>query len=301
MEDKTMINANNTIALIISYNPAANILLIVENIKNQVNKILIFDNGSESDTLIEKIRENLNCIIVKNSKNLGVSEALKFAKNYAIENGFSWLLTLDQDSIPTKDFIKKLTSIYEKYPEPEKIAILSPVHQEEKSKKIFEPDIFYKKISSNIDQNWIEVPWILTSGNLVRLEVFQKISGFDSNLFIDAVDTDFCFQCTDMGYKILVIPTVFMSHDVGYQVKGLIKKRLASIHVPIRNYYQFRNRILLWKRHYKKHFPWIMRDFVYGTKKLLDNLLFADQKLLRIKLIVRGLWHGIIGKTGPYS
>ncbi|MFN3265801.1 MAG: glycosyltransferase family 2 protein [Deinococcales bacterium] len=290
----------NVLAVIVTYNPTENLLDILENIAQSVEDIIIVDNNSASDTVLADAQSRYRFTLFKNKTNLGVAKALETAANFAVENGFSWLLTLDQDSVPEQQFAQKLAFVLQKYPNPEKIAIISPVHQEKNSKKIFEPDFFYKKIASNMHQNWIEMPWILTSGNLVRVSVFSHMIQFDSDLFIDGVDTDFCFKCIDQGYKIVVVPSVIMQHSVGYQVKGFFKQRPASVHHPIRNYYQFRNRLLLWKRHFKKHFAWVLRDFVYGTKKFFDNVFFADQKLLRLKLIFWGIWHGLLGKTGSY-
>lgn len=90
---------------IVAYNP--NIERLTENINNinkQVDKLLIIDNGS---TNFQKIRSSFTKTkMIAFSKKMGIAKALRQVMIYSINNKYDWVLTLDQDSIPSKDLIR---------------------------------------------------------------------------------------------------------------------------------------------------------------------------------------------------
>ena len=49
---------------------------------------------------------------------------------------------------------------------------------------------------------WKSVRQTITSGSIVRTDVFAVVGAFDDKLFIDAVDTEFCFRCRSKGYLV---------------------------------------------------------------------------------------------------
>ena len=108
-------------ALIITYNP--DLIVLKKNfeaIKDQVDEIAIVDNGSNNINKILNIT-NKEAKIIKNDKNMGIAFALNQGMEFFKKNGYSWVITLDQDSILSKDSVKKMM----KYSS-ENIGILCP-------------------------------------------------------------------------------------------------------------------------------------------------------------------------------
>ena len=97
---------------IVLYNPNTDRLANeINSIIEQVDKICLFDNGSEN---IDKVEQyilqdipNEKIKLLKSNINLGIGAALNKIFEYANNNNYEYVLTLDHDSICPNDMIKK--------------------------------------------------------------------------------------------------------------------------------------------------------------------------------------------------
>ena len=190
-------------AIIVSYNPDSNLFDSINLLLNQVEKVIIVDNGSKEKYVkyIKSINED-KIEIILNKENLGIATALNIGVRKALENGYEWILTMDQDSKASPDMVKKMFNVYNSINREERKDILS----------IF-PNFVDERIQSieeNSNMNSYEyVDADITSGNLLRKEVFEKVGFFDDSLFIDLVDTDFCMRLNvEMQFFIIVLEKV---------------------------------------------------------------------------------------------
>ena len=93
---------------LVTFNP--DIDRLQENLSaivSQDTDILIFDNGSKNFNEIENIASSLNCKTLSVKKNRGIAYGLKVIMDYAMENDYEWVLSLDQDSVISKKLINK--------------------------------------------------------------------------------------------------------------------------------------------------------------------------------------------------
>ena len=116
-------------AIIVSYNPDNNLLDSINLLINQVERIIIVDNGSESEKkknikLIRDIdKEKIE--IIFNEENLGIATALNIGVRSALKQGYNWILTMDQDSKVSKNMVEKMLEVYNGIDEKERKDILS--------------------------------------------------------------------------------------------------------------------------------------------------------------------------------
>lgn len=85
------------LAGIVLYNP--DIGRLIENynaIVNQVDDVLIIDNGSDNYNDIDNYFNDKKVQIIRNYNNLGIATALSQIMEYASSNEFDWVLTLDR-------------------------------------------------------------------------------------------------------------------------------------------------------------------------------------------------------------
>ena len=96
-------------AIIVSYNPDSNLFDSINLLLNQVEKVIIVDNGSKEKYVkyIKSINED-KIEIILNKENLGIATALNIGVRKALENGYEWILTMDQDSKASPDMVKKM-------------------------------------------------------------------------------------------------------------------------------------------------------------------------------------------------
>ena len=274
-------------AIIISYNPDNNLLDSVNLLINQVDKIIIVDNGSESQkkkniNLIKDI-DNKKIEVIFNEENLGIATALNIGVKEALNQGYNWILTMDQDSKASSNMVEKMLEVYNAIDESERKEILS----------IF-PNFVDERIQSieeNSNMNSYEyVDADITSGNLLRAEVFDKVGFFDDSLFIDLVDTDFCMRLNEKNIKMIKVRDAILYHSLGesQSVKSIFGKFNTSNHSALRRYYMTRNRFYTWEKYKDLNSFTLNRDKKLFKKEFIKIILGEKDKINKIKMVFKG-------------
>lgn len=265
---------------IVTYNPDINKLNDCINAALEFNvKIFIFDNASINLAEIERLVNNRNSVsLQKSKKNLGIAVALNRLSQYAMENKFEWILTLDQDSKCPSNLVKE----YEKYININNIGILCP---------------FIKDINTEFNYNKettldMCVDKCITSGSLVKIEVWNQINGYDESMFIDGVDFDFCRRVKDAGFKIIRVDNVILNHEIGHITlrNFFLIRVLVMNHNSFRKYYIARNIIYL-ERKSGNMFSRIL-SIVRVWKQIAIVILYETDKLNKIKAMLTGMKDG---------
>jgi len=273
---------------IITYNP--NIKRLEENIRavvDQVDLVLVIDNASNNvQDIWNLLNDFSNISLIKNTGNLGVAHALNQEAIYGIKNSYEWLLSLDQDSVVPDGLIEE----YKKYTEDDEIGMICC---KIKDRNFGELDYAAKKTSGT---EYAET--CITSASLLKLSAWEKTGGYYEPFFIDSVDFDLCSSLIENGYKILRTNNVTLLHEVGQGTKVYVlgKDRQLTNHSPLRYYYIYRNGLKYGKRHHK--FLRILRHCLFGF--FLMNI-FEKNRLEKDKMILKGIWHFVIGKYGKYE
>ena len=271
-------------AIIVSYNPDSNLFDSINLLLNQVEKVIIVDNGSKEKYVkyIKSINED-KIEIILNKENLGVATALNIGVIKALENGYEWILTMDQDSKASPDMVKKMFNVYNSINREERKDILS----------IF-PNFVDERIQSieeNSNMNSYEyVDADITSGNLLRKEVFEKVGFFDDSLFIDLVDTDFCMRLNEKGIKMIKIRDAVLYHSLGESktIRGILGSFNTSNHSALRRYYMTRNRFYIWEKYKGLNSFTLNRDKKLFKKEFVKIILGEKDKVNKIKMVLRG-------------
>lgn len=279
---------NSVAAVIITYNVENDFKKRINKLKGKVDEIIVVDNGSKDKTISMLKELERETTIIYLEENKGIAYALNKGINYSIKKGYNWILTLDHDSIITDDMIKNMLNCYESFDEDfkEKVAMLVPIHVEEKE---------YKSNASSITQvssvSYMEVLTEITSGALTKAEIYKNIGMYDERLFIDLVDHDYCLYLNKKGFKIIQVKSAILIHNLGESVKKSLLglKMTPTNHSPLRRYYMSRNRHYIWNK-YKNDFPkWVLKDKRRFITENLKIILFEDSKIEKFKYIKSGI------------
>ena len=269
------------IAGIVLYNPDLGRLKEnIESICKQVDKVILIDNGSDNIREIEDlIKEYLNCILLKNGENMGIAYALNQILKYAYENDVKWFLTLDQDSVCSRNLI----NTYSKYIEIPGVAIITSCIKDRN---------YELKDSFRENEEYRFVTYCITSGALMNTEICERCGGWDNKLFIDNVDGDICINLKKRGYKVLSLHYNGLLHEVGHgkNVKFLWKKDIVYNHPAMRQYYMARNQIYV-ARKYPEEFS-MYKQLKKELKKIWLVILFEENKWEKCKARIRGVKDG---------
>lgn len=270
---------NKIAGVVVLYFPTEDVKDNIETYIDFVDKLWIIDNTPNEIKL--KINKT-NIEYKKLYKNFGIATALNIAAREAIKEGYDWLLTMDQDSIFEEKSLEKLLITLGGV-DKKKVGILSPFHKITKESNVYQNRLQEKEVA-------------MTSGNLLNLNIYQKIGGFLEKLFIDEVDHEYCYRLNSYGYKIFQDNRVNLIHELGNirEYKILFKNIVVTNHSSLRRYYISRNMIYIIKNYRKKRLKYLFKLFI----SFIKIILFEKNKIEKIKAIFLGVKDGIFEKYG---
>lgn len=280
----------NIFGVVILYHPEENFIDNIFTYLPLLQKIIIIDN-SEPSISISPDKLPSNCILIADGQNRGIAERLNTAARLALQEGAGWLLTMDQDSFFDKIDIEAYKNCFLDY-------------NEKKNVSIFGVNSEVQKSSINCKANLTSE--LITSGSIVNLSIYQKIGGFDEQLFIDEIDHEYCYRSIVNKYIIIKFDNVFMHHNLGitkqfHSLKNF-KKSNRILHSPLRAYYILRNYLYV-KKKYAQVLPEIFKRRQPMVMNMIkNNLLYGENKLQLLRYLFLAYRHfqkGIMGKFNP--
>ena len=266
------------IAVVVVYRPDKELLQSnLNSLLDGVDNILIWENSPELN--IKPWFKSNKIIYLNDGGNVGISKALNFAWRYAKNNGFTHLLTMDQDSC-FKNFIefRNTCLLYDKESNCVFGPLVTPINDTRPSNKIYEV---------SIDN------YLITSGMLIPLSVLDKVGGYNENFFVDVVDLDFNLRVLRSGYKILKnLNGVLVQHfGIPSEKKLFGKTYVCSNYSPFRLYGIFRNHTILYR---ETKDPFVKDQVKIYFNHYIPRIIFWEKnKYKKLKAIIKGLFDGI--------
>lgn len=271
-------------AIIVTYKPdQVKLGRLLGAIQDQVDKIEIIDNTDA---------------------NVGLAAALNKGIASAILGSFSHVLLMDQDSLPGDDMVAALLADeIAAQRSGKRVGAIGPALIDTRSGRPY-PFVRYgfprnQWITSS---EMVECDFVITSGSLISLASLQEIGPMNAALFIDSVDIEWCFRAKSKGFSIFGSANATMGHEIGdslIKVPGFGRKQIL-VHGPVRLYYIMRNRILLyWMPHVTP--KWVAQDLLRIPFKFIIFALLVPGRWDNVRHMARGIWHGLIGRSGPHS
>lgn len=276
------------LGIVITYYPDKDTEANISSYLEKLDTLIIWENTPLRDQSRYKItfpEGKTRIVYMGCGDNVGIGEALNKAAQYGIENHFSHLLTMDQDS----SFGEGVFSQYK-----------------ESIEHISDPTCMAFRIGdeSQNEQEYSYATGFITSGTIHPLAVFEKVGFFRADFFIDAIDCEFSSRIKQKGYKIIRINKVQMHHRLGYPLEYsfLGKKRFTPNYSAFRTYYLSRNYFVLNKIYSKEEyegFKWFLKSYCFWRP---IAIVWAEKdKYKKLKALVLGIYHGLLGKTGRYQ
>lgn len=292
---------NKILAVLVTYNPQTDLLMqTLSVLSKQVEKVVIVDNASSIKIQLTAEFDYVN--ILELQDNYGLGYAQNIGIEYAIDSAMDYVLLLDQDTVPYSSIIDKLVGGFS---HPDVIAVGSSYWDSRNQVRSFfvvEENAKPRKWRPLLNESYplyIEVAALIASGTLIKLSLLQLVGGKRSGYFIDRVDTEWSFRARAGGFKLLGVTEPIMEHAIGDKVKKIwcFGWRNVPYHNPLRDYYAFRNTLLLiqdvklsWR--WRIHLLWLLVLFAGYF------LIFVNHRFNRLSLMLKGLHHGMQDKRG---
>lgn len=276
---------HNTLAVVVLYHPDNDLQTRVETYINHVSKVILIDN-SEPPVQLSSWNDKIQ--IIKNHKNLGIGEPLNIAAKIAVDEGYDWLLTMDQDSRFKEGSFEELKEIA--IQSSSDVALIAPFH--------LTPKASFKKF----DNRTKKIKLTMTSGNLLRVSAWQAAGPFEEKLFIDSVDHEYYLRLRKKGFTILRANNSILLHPLGeiHYSKFLFIKLKTTNHSALRRYYITRNRLYVSFRYFFSDFWFFFRESRELFKSFFVVLLLDKEKVKKLKMMFRGVFDFMRGRYGRF-
>lgn len=307
------VSAHRVFAVVISFNPDLTTFLnLIDALLPQVVSAIVVDNASSSDmrsTLGHRIHQNIE--ILQLDQNYGIAAAQNAGIERAIGLGADFVLLMDQDSLPSKFLVAELLTGYLSAcncpTQTRPVAAIGPSRVDSRTQRqsffmVRGPGFLrqWRKVARRPEApSFIETDFLIASGTLIPIEVLKDIGGMRSNYFIDHVDREWCFRAKAAGYRLLGAPASQIDHSIGDSIKRVFpfSKLEISWHPPLRNYYLFRNALLM-QRDVTISWPWKIYLLWRLIRYAGGIFLISETRRQRLQFIMLGLLHGYRGLGG---
>ena len=213
-----MRNSNVVLAVVVTFNRLDELKVCVAALKSQSYgslNILVVNNGSTDGTK-EWLTQQSDVIVI-NQENLGGAGGFYTGMKYMYDNGYEWLVMMDDDGIPDKNEIKNLIQSYDK--------VVSAVGKEV---------ILNALVADKDDKDYTAFLWARGSrrttkitelqkeqffndihpfnGTLVKRSVIEKIGMIKKEMFIWGDEIEYFLRTKKNRFKIATVPSAVHLH-----------------------------------------------------------------------------------------
>ncbi|RMF95100.1 MAG: glycosyltransferase [Candidatus Schekmanbacteria bacterium] len=188
------------ISAVISLNPPA-------------DRILIIDDGS-SDKTVEIARRYKDVEVIEHRCNLGVAAARNTALNLCKED---ILLFFDSDTIPDKDFVKRIMDCYDN----DYVGGVGGIALEVSNKTLVEK---WRALSmKQSERATSDVPFLWGLCSSYKVSLLREVGGFDPVFKTNGEDVDIGIRLRKKGYCLICNPLAKVKHLKEENIKGVFK------------------------------------------------------------------------------
>lgn len=284
------------LALVTLYYPPRETEANIRSYLDGVDGLYLWDNTPpEAAVAPFSLGEEAKVAVTRRGPNCGIGPALNAAARYALENGYTHLLTMDQDSRFAAGTFGLYVECATRCSEKEGFLLFTPrrIHAappaDGKNTQASRPD--------TPDTTIREVPDTIISGALIPTTTLQKLGLFRADFVMDAIDTEYCLRIHRHGGRIGLVEAGCLYHRLGrpYRKRFLLWTLSGYDYPPTRTYYIARN-FLCVKRLYPEYdIRYIAKLFL--LRRALGILCVEHNKAAKLRALLCGVWQGLRGQT----
>ena len=271
--------------VIISHKSASKVVSFIKKLSNNLN-ILVVDNSRDLN-LKKKLRNQRNVKLLF-MKNKGYGAAINHARKF-IKTQYFFVFSPDLVGVNNSlihEFYKKAVGNLN-------FGALGPRYLNVTNKSHKQSDV-NKKIG--------KIKSIAGSAIFINNKAFDKVNGFDENIFLFFEETDFCKKLIDCGYEIYQLNNTYVEHPKGISA-GVVNVTEKKLIKKLSELYSWH---FLWSKFYfyKKKYGYVLSiiffiPIILRTVYRIMIYTLIGKKIKRDKYISRlnGLYNSIIGKS----
>ncbi|MEQ8473925.1 MAG: glycosyltransferase family 2 protein [Marinoscillum sp.] len=207
-------------SIVVTYNGAKWIDICVGSlIKDGFSEVIVVDNNSEDDTLVELNKKFPEVVVLRMNQNVGFGRANNAGIQYALKHGAEGVFLLNQDAETINGTIQNLAEFSFQHPE---LGIVSPMHfngsgygldymfaqhLSRKANAKMMSDFFVQNISKSY-----EVSYVNAAAWFISKKCLRTVGGFDPMFFMYGEDANYLQRLEYHGLKLTLLPAVQIRH-----------------------------------------------------------------------------------------
>jgi GT2 family glycosyltransferase len=225
--------------------------------------IIVVDNFSTDNSAAQLEKNFPSIILLKSDENKGFTGGNNLGFDYAINEGYEYVMMLNNDVAVEPDFLEPLVV---KLDMDEKIGGVQPLiyfyHDREliwnagsRYNAIFGiPYIlgYYRKDKGQLQRKKQKsIDWITGCAFMIRTEVLKKVGVLKQDFFIYYEDVDLSFRIKEAGYALAYEASSVVYHKTGMSHKSKEKLKEGYLNPKV-HYLNARNRLFVLKEYTQK-------------------------------------------------
>lgn len=270
----------------------------VDALLEQVERVVVVDDGSGTARGVLGERVDGVVELVELPWNRGIASALNAGVARALSVADArWVLTMDQDSRLGPRYVTRALE-----------ALEAARHRGVTAAGVSAASHNGVALRTGTPARGLATLFdAMQSGTLYPSSVLAGRDGFEEDLVIDAVDTEFHVRLRAEGLPVLAGEGLDLEHELGdrrpLRILGhqpRYRGRLLEIyyHAPFRTYYMTRNNLVVFRR-WRSRFPrWCHQRVLLEAEGLAVALVFGPHRLRHLVAALAGWADAVRGRRG---
>ena len=296
----------NVWAVIICYFPSRQeVMRLLDALSGQVQKTLVMNNGGIEIQLLTELSVNPSVTVVDLGGNMGIGAALNNAFRLMLLHNVAYGVTFDQDSHPPPKHVITLLGARKRLAfeagSSRRLGAIGPSFYDARDGRFDYPFFrasgwLVRRVNRNTGEAVPKVDALITSGMLVPVALWH-LHPFLEHLFIEHVDTEWCFRTLNEGYQHYGCFDVQMCHELSDGQPIIFAGVIFLRYSALRRYYYFRNTVFLIGRRYVPAAFRLRLALGVIVKALVSPVIDISARKT-LQATIAGLADGVRGRFG---
>jgi rhamnopyranosyl-N-acetylglucosaminyl-diphospho-decaprenol beta-1,3/1,4-galactofuranosyltransferase len=259
-----------------------------------VDHVLVVNNASTDKTNQVVSAEFAHAQLLNLPENVGGAGGFHEGMKWAFEHGYDWIWIMDDDGRPAPDCLQQLMRFRQLG------CVLIPVERNsagvDSSIGVWRGRVMDVSMAQANTLGHFLFAFV---GPLLPRQVIARAGLPIKEFFIWFDDVEYALRLKRLGLQNRVIDRAVMHHNFGqnHEVRFLWRRKIRVYHPPWKVYYGARNALYTLTR--------LSRDqrslrcyFLDQFRYLLGDLLYEKERWTFVRMRLRGMWDGALGRLG---
>jgi GT2 family glycosyltransferase len=291
-------SSHQVATVVLNWNGKNDTLACLHSLQEQEEvkvKVILVDNGSVDNSVLDVSDQFPNAVVIENGANLGYAGGNNVGIRYALDQGFQYIMVLNNDTVLAPQCISRLLADLQLHPD---AAAAGP-----KSFYFETPETIYfagGRISRDgrtlhvgigtQDGPKYNVPcdteWLTGCAILFRSKSLKEVGLFEPKYYVLYEDADWSLRARTRGYRLRFVPGAALWHKTSPSI--------GKTWSPLYLYYYTRNNFLWIERNFS--LPQKPRFYYYALNRAFDISVLGTKELAPTekRLVRRSVWKGIV-------